>query len=258
SAIQPYEGSSTTRAEVMNRVRDQLLHGACLSLDKNRRIRRRHPYDLVEHRFQSRTFADDMLESTVISPLISTHESLHSAHRKPPGNPRARYQAQSSRAARTFSSRTSSSNALASSSTARALSACIRIFVSPCAVMKMVGILQCSALSLAWSSRPDIPGIRISAIRHAVCWCWPDLRNSSADANASDDNPTDLSMLCNALRINSSSSTIAISFAFVWVAMVTTYRSVDHGAIMLWYEVYNTCLNTLEAAASVVRARHCR
>jgi hypothetical protein len=36
--------------------------------------------------------------------------------------------------------------------------------------------------------------------------------------------------------------------------MATTYRSVDYGTIMLWYEVYNTCLNTVEAAASVVRA----
>jgi hypothetical protein len=36
--------------------------------------------------------------------------------------------------------------------------------------------------------------------------------------------------------------------------METTYRSVDHGAIMLWYEVYNTCLSTVEVAARVVRA----
>src|SRR5258708_6576103 len=48
--------------------------------------------------------------------------------------------------------------------------------------MKMVGILQCSAFSLACNSRPDMPGMRISAIRHAVWCCWPEFRNSSADS----------------------------------------------------------------------------
>src|ERR1700731_2666872 len=33
SAIQPYEGTSAPRAEVVNRVRDELLAGACFSLD---------------------------------------------------------------------------------------------------------------------------------------------------------------------------------------------------------------------------------
>jgi len=39
-------------------------------------------------------------------------------------------------------------------------------------------------VQLGLQFRPDIPGMRISAIRHAVWCCWPDLRNSSADANA--------------------------------------------------------------------------
>jgi hypothetical protein len=57
-----------------------------------------------------------------------------------------------------------------------------------------VGYRQCSAgrksrgsglqFSFDWRSRPDIPGIRMSAIRHAVCSCSPELRNSSADAKA--------------------------------------------------------------------------
>jgi hypothetical protein len=121
---------------------------------------------------------------------------------------------QLSSAARTLPSSASSSKGFARNSTAPALSACIRIFVSPCAVMKIVGILQCSAFSLACNSRPDIPGIRISAIRHAVWCCWPDFKKSSADAKAWDGNPTDFSMPCKALRIESSSSTIATRFVF--------------------------------------------
>ena len=45
-------------------------------------------------------------------------------------------------AARTLSSSTSSSKGLVKNSTAPALKACIRIFPSPCPVMKMIGILQ--------------------------------------------------------------------------------------------------------------------
>jgi hypothetical protein len=46
-----------------------------------------------------------------------------------------------SSAARTLSSSTSSSKGLVRNSTAPALKACIRIFSSPCPVMKMIGIL---------------------------------------------------------------------------------------------------------------------
>src|SRR6266404_2997617 len=88
------------------------------------------------------------------------------------------------------------------------------IFSSPCAVIKMIGILQRSAFRCACSSRPDIPGIRISAIKQPAWRCWPDFRNSSADANACAGKPTDFSRPCNALRIKSSSSTIATIFDF--------------------------------------------
>ena len=172
SAIQSHERASAARAEVVNRVCDQFLAGACFSLDKNRGISRRDPFNLFEHRFQSRTVAYDLLESALIRNL--THDSRVSA-KAPTENLLARVLqfvigAQLSRAARTLPSRASSSNGFARNSTAPALNACIRIFVSPCAVMKMVGILQCSAFSLACNSSPDIPGMRISAIRHAV-WC---------------------------------------------------------------------------------------
>src|SRR5437667_7020032 len=85
SAIQPYEGTSAARADVVNRVRDQLLAGACFSLDKNGGIRRCHTFDLFEHLFQSRTVAYDLLESALIRKLLTTLDSLESSHRGPPG-----------------------------------------------------------------------------------------------------------------------------------------------------------------------------
>src|SRR5580704_13453978 len=209
----------------MYRVRNQLLASARFPLDNNCGIRGRNPLDLLEHRFESRAVADHLLEFAPVRPLFATTESLESSHRQPPGARIQSLSAQLSRAARTLSSRTSSSNGLARNSTAPALSACIRIFVSPCAVMKIVGILQCSAFNWACSSKPDIPGIRISAIRQAVSSCWPDFRNSSADANAFEGNPTDFIMPCSALRINSSSSTIATIFFFLSVAILVRYSS---------------------------------
>src|SRR6267142_1796368 len=75
--------------------------------------------------------------------------------------------------------------------------------------MKMMGIRMCSALSRACSSRPDMPGMRMSAIRHEGRCGAPESRNSSADANARAGNPASLSRPCSAPRINSSSSTMA-------------------------------------------------
>src|SRR5580692_99169 len=69
----------------MNRVRDQLLAGAGFSLYKNGGIRRRNPFDLFEHRFQSRTVTYDLLESSLVRRLITTLVSLESSHRDPPG-----------------------------------------------------------------------------------------------------------------------------------------------------------------------------
>ena len=46
----------------MNRVRNQLLAAACFSLDQHCRTCRRDPFDLFEHRFQSRTVAFDLLD----------------------------------------------------------------------------------------------------------------------------------------------------------------------------------------------------
>ena len=63
SAIQLYERASAPRADVVNRARDQLLAGAGFSLDQHSGIGGRDAFDLFEHRFQSRTVADDLLES---------------------------------------------------------------------------------------------------------------------------------------------------------------------------------------------------
>src|SRR5271156_3177031 len=222
-AIQLDERTSATRADVVDCTRDQLLASAGLSLDQNSGVGWRNSCDLFEHGFQGRTFADDLLEPSLGRDLFGTPNSFESFHRGPP-RALAAYWAYLSSAARTLSSRISSSNGFVRNSTAPALNACIRISESPCAVMKMVGILQRSAFSLACSSRPEIPGIRMSAIRHAVSCCWPDSRNVSADANACAGNPTAFSRPCNATRIDSSSSTIETSLFFPCVAIVETYQ----------------------------------
>src|ERR1700680_2067406 len=69
----------------MSRVRNQLPCSAGFSLDKNRGIRGRNPFDLFEYRFQSRTIAYHLLEFALIRRLITTTESLESSHREPPG-----------------------------------------------------------------------------------------------------------------------------------------------------------------------------
>jgi hypothetical protein len=49
SAIQFNEWASAPRAQIVNRACDQLLAGACFSLDKNGGIRRRDLLNLFEH-----------------------------------------------------------------------------------------------------------------------------------------------------------------------------------------------------------------
>src|SRR6266550_242197 len=71
SAIQSYKRASGARAEVVNGVRDQLLARPGFSLDKNGRTSRRDPFDLLEHRFQSRAVAYHLLESALIAVLVT-------------------------------------------------------------------------------------------------------------------------------------------------------------------------------------------
>jgi hypothetical protein len=87
----------------------------------------------------------------------------------------------------------------------------VRISASPCAVVKMIGIRHRSPLSFAGRSSPDMPGIRISPIRHAASCRAVDERNCSAEPKQSADNPSDSIRSCSALCSDSSSSTIATS-----------------------------------------------
>src|SRR6266852_7864664 len=85
SAIQPYEKTSDARADVVDRMGDELLAGTCFTLDQHSRAGRRDAFDLFEHRFQRRTVADDLLESARVRILITSPQYLSSCHREPPG-----------------------------------------------------------------------------------------------------------------------------------------------------------------------------
>jgi hypothetical protein len=84
SAIQLYERTPASRAEVVNCARDQLFAGASLSLDKNRGTCRRHPFDLFKHRFQSKAFAYDLLKSAPIVYVFTGPGHSEGFHRKSP------------------------------------------------------------------------------------------------------------------------------------------------------------------------------
>src|SRR5215468_8973372 len=84
----------------------------------------------------------------------------------------------------------------------------------------MVGIGQRSAFNLACRSVPDIPGMRISVIRHPVSCCRPELRKSSAEANDCTEKPADFSKRCTATRYDSSSSITATILSFLSLAML--------------------------------------
>jgi hypothetical protein len=64
----------------MDRVGDQLLAGARFPLDQYRGIGRRHSLDVFEHRFQSRTVADNPLKASLSRLLIPGLELLPSTH----------------------------------------------------------------------------------------------------------------------------------------------------------------------------------
>src|SRR5271170_1005702 len=81
--------------------------------------------------------------------------------------------------------------------------------------MKMIGKLHCSSLSLACSSKPDIPGIWISAIRHPTSQCKSYSRNSSADPKHRATSPVDSIKSRSESCIDSSLSMMAIN-SDVW------------------------------------------
>jgi hypothetical protein len=65
----------------MNGARDELLAGACLPLDEYSGIRGRDVFDLLEHLFQRRAAAYNLLKSTGGRTSIMTIEHLGSKHR---------------------------------------------------------------------------------------------------------------------------------------------------------------------------------
>src|ERR1700733_8006493 len=68
------------RTGVVNGVRNKLLAGARLPLDKYGGVRRRDVCDLFEHRFQRRTAAYDLLKSTRGKVSIANIQNLGCTH----------------------------------------------------------------------------------------------------------------------------------------------------------------------------------
>src|SRR4029077_1902072 len=124
-----------------------------------------------------------------------------------------------SKATRTLSTRIVQSKGLTINFTAPPRIACNRMFSSPCAVIKIVGMGQRSAFNLACRSSPDIPGMRISEIRQPVSCCWPEFKNSSADAKDCTEKPADFSKRRTATRYDSSSSITATILFFLSLAI---------------------------------------
>src|SRR6266481_784339 len=65
-AVQFDVRTSTTRADVVNRMRDELLACACLTLNQYSRRRGPHASYLLQHGFQRRTVANNLLERAVL------------------------------------------------------------------------------------------------------------------------------------------------------------------------------------------------
>src|SRR5246127_3248106 len=80
-AIHSHKRPSAPRAEVVNRVGDQLFAGACFSLDQDGGARRRYAFDLFEDCFESRTAAYNPLEAPLLPILIAWPELLQSSYR---------------------------------------------------------------------------------------------------------------------------------------------------------------------------------
>src|ERR1700730_18556606 len=102
--------------------------------------------------------------------------------------------------------------------------------------MKMIGIAHLLVLSLACSSRPDMPGMRTSAIRQAISESRPEFSKSSADSNEIAPNPEALSRRRSASRLRSAASTTATKFALLTLLISDTNQSPpSKNAIMISY-----------------------
>jgi hypothetical protein len=66
-----YKATIATGTDIVDGLRDQLLAGACFSLDQDGGTRRRHAFDLFEYRLQSGTVAYDPFEAALLPILIA-------------------------------------------------------------------------------------------------------------------------------------------------------------------------------------------
>src|ERR1700685_4255764 len=104
--------------------------------------------------------------------------------------------------------------------------------------MKIIGIAHRSVLSLACNSRPDMPGMRTSAIRQAISESRPEFSKSSADSNEIAPNPEALRRRRSASRSKSSSSTTATKFVLLTLLIPDTNLSPpSKNAIMISYSL---------------------
>jgi hypothetical protein len=103
------------------------------------------------------------------------------------------------------------SNGLRRKPTAPASNACTCASSEKWAVMKMIGGHFPLSFKRFCKSKPFIPGIRTSLIRHDVRSRNPDARNASADAKARTSYPRDSNSVLAPLRANLLSSTIEIN-----------------------------------------------
>src|SRR5208337_5241493 len=85
-AIQFEIRASVSRADIVNRLGDQLFPGARFSLNQHCRRSRRHTHNLLEYGFESRTVAHDLLKSgspTVVGPKTSIFEASQLSSQRP-------------------------------------------------------------------------------------------------------------------------------------------------------------------------------
>src|SRR5437899_11673668 len=75
-AVQLHERLRASRAQVVDRARDQLLPGPCLAVDQHRRIRGRHGLGIPQHTAQHRALADDFFEVPLGSHLVPQIDSF--------------------------------------------------------------------------------------------------------------------------------------------------------------------------------------
>src|SRR5215208_3684000 len=104
------------------------------------------------------------------------------------------------------SSRSWSRKGLLRNSTAPAFMACTVIAISPCPVMKIIGISIFRSLNSRWRFRPLSPGSRTSRTKHLGKSGRSASKNSSPDANVSEVRPTAPSSCAIAVRTDRSSS----------------------------------------------------